>query len=50
MRKLRLTGPRSPLRGSVKNGLCTLNLLMPVLSETVATVSLSTVPTSRGVQ
>jgi len=44
-----VTGRRPPLRGSVKNGLCTLHLLMPVLSETVATVSLSTAPTSRAV-
>jgi len=54
MRKLQVnravvTGRRPPLRGSVKNGLSTLHLLMPVLSETVATVSLSTVPASRAV-
>ena len=40
---------RPPLRGGIKNGLCTLHLLMPVLGETVATVSLSTVPTSSAV-
>jgi len=32
MKKLRLTRRRPPQRGSVKNGLCTLHLLMPVLS------------------
>jgi len=40
-----VTGRRPPLRGSVKNGLCMLHLLMSVLSETVMTVSLSTAPT-----
>jgi len=40
-----VTGRRPPLRGSVKNGLCTLHLLMPVL----ATVSLSTAAVSRAV-
>ena len=44
-----VTGRRPPLRGSVKNGLCTPHLLMPVLSETVVTVSLSAAAASRAV-
>jgi len=44
-----VTWRQPPLRGSIKNCLCTLHLLMPILSETVATASLSTAPTSRAV-